>query len=254
MYATIARYYDALHSAQTADIGYVLALAGRVGGPVLECGCGTGRIALPLARAGFAVTGIDASPDMLDLAIEKLRKEKDSVRGRVHLVQADMTNFALPESHFNLAVVSFNTFLHLEGAQKQQALKTISHHLRPGGTLFIDLANPHVIIQTPNDHMLTLEQMLDDPETAEKVLVFAQNQLDLQAQTLQITWLFDRSPAGGGPVTREVVSGSYHYLYAHEVELLLADTGFTPVAFYGDYNQEAFNEDSERLLVVATRA
>ncbi len=53
---------------------------------------------------------------------------------------------------------------------------------------------------------------------------------------------------------REVVTGKYHYLYAHEVELLLVDTGFTLSGLYGDYNQQPFREDSERLLVLATRA
>ena len=254
MYETVAQYYDALHKSLTVDIGYVLALAGRVGAPVLECGCGTGRILLPLARAGFVVTGIDSSPAMLQLIRQKLRREQPEVRQQVRLILGDMTDFALPEAGFKLAVVSYNTLLHLNGMQKRQALHAIHRHLQPGGMLFLDLANPHALAQTPNDLMLSLEQVLDALKTGEQVLVFARNHLQAPAQTLQITWIYDRSPAGGGPVAREVVTSSYHYLYAHEVDLLLADTGFTPSGFYGDYRGKAFSEDSERLLVLATRA
>lgn len=251
MYQQVARYYDLLHAGLTEDIGFLLTLAGRVGGPVLELGCGTGRVLLPLARAGFAVTGVDNSPAMLALAEEKLRLAPAGVRERVQLLSGDMTNLALPQTAFQLAIVAYNTLLHLDPAGKLAALRAIRRHLAPAGQVVLDLANPLALAQTPNDRMLTLEQVLTDRETGDTVTVLASNWVDTEAQVVQITWLYDATPPAGGVLRRTVAQAAYHYLYPHQLELILHDAHFSLVAMYGNYDQTPYTEESDRLLVVA---
>lgn len=249
MYERIARYYDLTHQGLTEDIGFLVGLSGRVVGPVLELGCGSGRVLLPLARAGQQVVGLDNSPAMLARAWQKLAAEVAS--GRVRLVEGNMAHFELGEAHFGLAIVAYNTFLHLSPAEMGQALRAIRRCLRPAGQMFIDLANPFVVAQTPNDRFLTLEQLVPDPETGQTLLVMASNWLNPDEQQLKITWIYDSSDPAGGPIQRTIAQATYHYLYPHEIELLLAESGFKLLALYGDYDQSPFEEDSPRLLVLA---
>src|SRR5690606_34936599 len=118
--------------------GLVLALAAE-GGPILELGCGTGRLLIPLARAGRQVTGIDRSPAMLRLARERAQGEPHAVRRRIKLLCADMADFSLGEPRYKLALISYNTFLHLDATRAMAACRNIGRHLAPGGHLFIDV-------------------------------------------------------------------------------------------------------------------
>ncbi|MEI2607167.1 MAG: methyltransferase domain-containing protein [Candidatus Promineifilaceae bacterium] len=254
MYEQIASYYDLTHAQLVSDVGFVLALAGETRGRVLELGCGTGRLLLPLARAGYEVTGVDSSPAMLALAREKINRETEAVRGRVHLHQTDMTELGECGRDYALILIPYNTFMHLSPRQADLTLRQIRRCLRPGGRLFIDLINPFAVAQTPNDHLVTLEHLFTDPATGHTVLQFARNHLDEAQQVLQITWIYDATPPQGGPVQRQIVPVAYHYYFPHEIELLLNDAGLQMTAWYGHYNHTPFAEESERLMVVAVLA
>lgn len=251
-YDNIAAYYDALHASLNDDIGLVLSLAAK-GGPILELGCGTGRLLLPLARAGRQVMGIDRSPAMLQRAKERLQSEPETVRQRVTLLCADMVEFSLGGPRFRLAVISYNTFMHLDATRAVAACRNVRRHLAPGGHLFIDVVNPLPVEQTPNDHFLTHERTLRDVENDKLVLVFAANRLNEGRQELNITWVFDASPLQGGAVQRQVASVTYHYYFPHQLELMLEEANLDVVGIYGSYRQAPYSEDAERLLVLARR-
>ena len=256
MYDQIARYYDLTHAGLTADIPFVLALAARAQGPVLELGCGSGRLLFPLAHAGHTVVGLDNAPAMLARAQARLAAESAAVQERIQLVEADMTAFSLPDQHgrFALAILPYNTFLHLDSTQKTAALIRIQRHLALDGRLFIDLINPAAIAQTTNEHVLSLENSFTDPETGHTVLQMASSHLDDSAQILHITWIYDATPPAGGPIQRTIATAVYHYLYPHQMELLLKNTGFKLASFSGSYDHAPFHEESERLLIEAAVA
>jgi SAM-dependent methyltransferase len=252
LYEHIARYYDLIHAELTADIGLVLAMAGQVGGGVLELGCGTGRLLIPLARAGHRVVGLDNSPAMLARARTKVAAEAEVVRERVQLVEGDMKDFELGEQ-FGLVIFPYNTLLHLEPAMMEKAFRCAGRHLAAAGRVLVDIVNPLLAAQTPEDRMLTLERVMVDPETGETVVQMASSWVDQEKQVLHITWLYDASPAEGGPVRRTVVEAKYHYLYPHELELLLDAAGLRLAGLFGGYEDEVFEEGSERFVVVAKR-
>lgn len=251
MYNQIAHYYDLTHANLTADIATVLALAQEAAGPVLELGCGSGRLLLPLARAGCTVIGIDNSAAMLARARAALQSEPPDVQARVTLLQADMAEMEPGNGRFALVIIPYNTFMHLDSTQKTAALKRVRQCLVGNGRLFIDLINPFAITATPNDHALSLESRFTDPQTGHTVLQFASNHLDEMAQQLHITWIYDAAPPGGGPVHRIVAAAVYHYLFPHQIELLLHETGFKLTSLAGDYDKSSFVEESERMLVTA---
>jgi SAM-dependent methyltransferase len=253
IYRHIAPYYDLLHAGLTQDTGFVLSLAARHPGRVLELGCGTGRLLMPLARAGHHVLGLDNSLPMLELARRKLAAEQTAVQQRAGLVAADMTAFGLAPASFSFAFVPYNTFLHLDEAAALAALRAASRHLQRGGCLFLDLANPFAVAQTPEDQLLSAEKIMADPDNGNIIVVMAANRLRVASQELDISWIYDVSPASGGPVARSVVQVTYHYYFPHEVELLLEQAGLHLDALYGDYSQRNFGESAERLLVLASR-
>jgi SAM-dependent methyltransferase len=250
-YALIAPFYDLLHAGLTEDIAFALELAARHGGPILELGCGTGRILLPLAGAGYPIVGLDNSTAMLNRARQRLASEQANVRARAALVAADMTRLALAPNHFALALVPYNTFLHLEPAAAGAAVQAAARCLRPGGRLFMDLANPFAVEQAPADRLLSVEHLMTDAENL--VLALAASRLYQAMQVLKITWIFDASPASGGPVQRTVVPVTYRYYFPHEIEMLLQQGGLQMEALYGDYDGGDFDEGAERLLVIARR-
>lgn len=251
MYATIAPYYDLLHASLSEDIDFILPLAARTPGKVLEIGCGTGRLLLPLARAGKRVVGLDKSQAMLDRARRRIRAEEADVRERIHLVRADVAKLDLGEEQFGLALFSYNTFMHLPPDTAVSACRAVRRHLSPGGRLFIDVANPLLVEEASDLSALTLEGVFRDPHSGDLVTVTAANRLEEAAQILHVTWIFDASAADGGPVRRRLAQVAHHYYYLHQLELVLQESGFKMEETYGDYGGDPYDEESERLLVLA---
>ena len=96
----LAEFYDSVEPyRQRQDIGFFVDMAQRSGGPVLELGCGTGRVLIPIAKSGIEIVGLDASPQMLSACREKLLKESANVRSKVTgLVQGDSASLIYIES------------------------------------------------------------------------------------------------------------------------------------------------------------
>lgn len=137
----MARRYDRDYRAigRLADIEHYVALARQARGPVLELGCGTGRVLLPMARAGATVTGVDPSEAMRRVLLGKLSAESEDVRGRVTVLSGDFLH--LPAAGpFALVVAPFRSLQHL-GSEHERlaALRAMRAALVPGGLLAFDV-------------------------------------------------------------------------------------------------------------------
>src|SRR6516164_6598298 len=129
-YAISARHYDAAYAAiNLVDVPFYLDLAREIGGPVLEIGCGTGRVLLPIARAGVEIHGLDGSHAMLDVLKAKLQREPKEVRRRVTLHAGDM-RYARLNREFALVIMPFRPLQHMHTMEDQlAALHTARVHL-----------------------------------------------------------------------------------------------------------------------------
>jgi SAM-dependent methyltransferase len=138
-----AAYYDQTYRERTSDVAYYVACARRLGkGGVLEVGAGSGRITLPMARAGVSVVAMDLSATMLSALRDKLRAELPEVRARVEVVRGDMRQKKLGR-RFSLIICPFNTFLHLYTRRDvERFLARVREHLLPRGELCFDLSLP----------------------------------------------------------------------------------------------------------------
>lgn len=254
MYQNIARYYDLLHSELVDDIEFLLKLAETTGDPILELGCGTGRILIPFARSGHRVVGADASGEMLAIARAKLAGERPGTQSRVALRQADFTEIDLDEE-FGLAIIAYNTLMHLAPQAVAKSLATLRRHLRPEGILYIDVDNPMDVHDPGQDGLLLVDRTATDAEHDEFVVLSVSSIGDGERQIRETTWLIDVSPANGGPVKRTVAQSTLHYYFAHQLQQILQTAGFRPVGQFGDYQRRPYDADrSPRLLIVASVA
>ena len=137
-YASIADLYDdVVPYANRPDVAFFVEAAVASGGPVLELGCGTGRVLLPIARAGVEAVGLDQSASMLAVCRGRLDLEEAAVRSRVQLVEADMREFDLPR-RFALITIPFRPFQHLTSVDDQvSCLRSIHRHLADDGRLVL---------------------------------------------------------------------------------------------------------------------
>jgi SAM-dependent methyltransferase len=251
-YARLAAYYDIENADLVDDLPAYAALADRFGGPILDVGCGTGRVTFHLAQHGLRVVGVDLSPSMLKRACERAAHH-DLDPARLEWVEADVTQLALDED-FGLAVFAYNGFMHLlTQADQIAALARIRAHLKPGGGLALDLPNPVEMFQADDVSSLVVERMFADPTTGATVIQQSLASLDRATQIMHLTWVYDSVDADG-MLRRDMVPLRLRYTLAPEMRLLLDRAGLQVEGLYGDYDLNPYEEESPRLFVVATRA
>lgn len=251
-YTALARYYDAETADYTDDLEAYLSLAGRYGGPVLDVGCGTGRIAFALAGKGYPVVGVDSSPQMLQRAHARSSRG-ESGSERIRWEETDAAQFTSDE-RFGLAVFAYNGFMHLlEQGQQEALLRRVWACLKAGGCLAIDVANPVEMFRVEDTASLVVERIFTDPETGDSVIQQSVASVDRARQLMSVTWIYDRLDPEG-IVRRDVIPMTVRYTMAAEMALLLRGAGFARVDLYGDYGFTPYDEESRRLLAVAVKA
>ena len=246
-----ARFYDLDLGDLDTDLQMYEQFAARCGSPILELGCGTGRVLIPLARQGYRVTGIDASAAMLERARNKIAEE--NLTEHVTLVEQEMGELELGEQ-FNLAIAALNSFAHLHTTGDQlTALAQIRRHLNPGGLLVLDLFNPDMGRLLEPRGQVALAKVITDPGTGQRTMRFTADDVDLGRQIIHTTYIVDEID-GEGHVQRTLFPFSLRYVFRYELELLLRHAGFEIEAIYGSYDLDEFSGDSEKLIAVARRA
>lgn len=241
-YALIAGLYDhVIPYRERPDVDFYVAAAREAGGPVLELGCGTGRILIPTARAGLEIVGVDLSPRMLAVCRERLRNEAEEVQARVELVHADMRRFELGR-RFGLATLPFRPFQHLLTVEDQLAcLAQIHRHLADAGVLILDLFNPSLDFLANRAIGAELGEeppfsMPDGRRIVRRHKVVAQDRFE-QINDVEIS--YDVSYPEGRE-ERVVHAFRMRYLFRFEAEHLLARSGFLVEQLYADYDKSPY--------------
>ncbi len=241
-------YYQKTYARRLEDVRYYLTKALASDGPVLEYGCGNGRITLPIARAGVDVVGVDLSPPMLADLRERLAGEPEAVRRHVTLRRGDMRKVRL-EKRFPLVICPFNAFLHLYDRQSvEQFLARVLGHLARGGELVFDVSIPQP------------EELARRPERAYKTPRFQYpgvgpvryaERFDYEAlrQILFVSMEFTPESGAGAFVTPL----AHRQFFPQELEALLHYNGFTIASIEGDFAGSATNE-SRTLVYTARRS
>ncbi len=248
-YAAIASLYDIEHVGYDDDLDLYLNLAVATGDPILELGCGTGRLLIPLAEAGHRVTGIDLSRPMLDRA--RQFAETAGVLDRVTLQRGAMTDADLaPGGPFGLVIVAINGLLHLPTAAAQrEAFAAARRALDPRGQLVIDVLNPTPDTLRGFDQSLVHEGTWHDA-AGDRVDKFAARRLSAARQTIETELWYERI-GPEGVVRRTTTSYQLRYVYRAELDLMLELAGFAEWQVYGSYDLDPYDDGADRIVVTA---
>ena len=250
----LARLYDLDLLDDPGDLDLYLALAERAGGPVLELATGSGRLAVPLAEAGFEVTGVDLDPAMLARARARAAEAGPDVEARLTWLEADLIGLHLPDAgRFGLAVIALNSLLILrDRAAQRAAMRTMAEHLAPGGLAIVDVWLPDAIELARFDGRIHLEWPRLDPATGEIVTKTASAQHDPAAGTVTLHALFEAAKQGQ-PTRRWVRRDRFRLVSVDELRAFAEDAGLTVERIAGDLDLGPLGPDSERAVLIAVR-
>jgi SAM-dependent methyltransferase len=246
-----ARYYDADYREYMDDVDLILTLAAETGDPILELGCGTGRLLAPLVVQGHTVTGIDISSALLAVAREKLAQL--DYASKVQLVQADMRSYDLPRQDFGFAFCTSNTLMHLTRAEHQlQALRNTYRHLRRGATLLLDFFNPDVFRLAQIDGMQEFADRWVDETTGAQVIKWVVRTVDWAQQLQETVFIYEETLPDGGS-RRTTCPFTLRFLWRHEAELMLQAAGFAVEHVWGDFEGDEYDAASDHLILLARK-
>lgn len=247
-YAADARYYDLLHEGYEDDIGLWQSFAGRTDRPVLEVGCGTGRVAVPLALAGASVVGLDPSPAML----ERARERDASCAAGVDWREDGLPGADLEPERYGLVLIANDTFLYAADGDDQVAwLRACARAMHFNATLIVDLPGPALWLDPATDSqplVLASERLADGSWL--QITHLRQDDLATQRRRLVATY---ETVAPDGIVTRTNSEHRLRYVYRFEMEYLLGAAGLALLDVYGDFELGPLTNASERMIVTARR-
>ncbi len=246
-----ARFYDDDYRAYEDDLGLILEMAADAGGPVVELGCGTGRVLMPLADAGVAATGVDISPALLQVARNKLAVA--GLAARVTFVEADLRHPNLPEGSFALAICTSNTLMHLiTAADQEAALRAALHLLRPDGLLMLDLFNPDLARLLEVNGLMELADRWTDETTGAEVTKWSVRSVDIAEQIQETLFIYEETLPSGA-VRRTNCPFTLRFLWRSEGELMLRAAGFVVEEVWGEFDGTPYDGLSDHLIFIARR-
>ncbi|HTP68163.1 MAG TPA: class I SAM-dependent methyltransferase [Dongiaceae bacterium] len=249
----IAEYYDSspILTMRTQDVAFYCKAARQYGDPVLELGCGTGRVTLAIAEAGYRIVGLDISEKMLERAAEKLGVLPLETQERVQLVQGDMTCFEL-DGKFRLIIIPFRPFQHLLEVEDQiRCLECARKHLAHEGRLIVDFFQTDA--ERMHDPKYLRESLLTEYELPGGRHVALSERVAAYHRALQrndVEMIFDVTHRDGRK-EHLVMAWTLRYFFRYEVAHLLARCGFQLEATYGDFAGAELRDDSPEMIFVA---
>lgn len=233
--------YDALYDAFTEDIPFYAALAREAGGPVCELACGSGRVTVPLGKAGIEVIGIDASPQMLSAAEARAHSARLPA-GRVVFAEGDMRS-PLQDGRFSLVIIPLHSLSHLlENSDVYACLNGAHAALRPGGRLAFAIHNPDPrSLAREADDVVRIHHDLDS------VAVYESTNYDAERQILNLSWYVEAA--------EETKRFDYalRMFFPQEIRTIAEYCGFTWEARYGWYDGTPFTPESGTQIIVLRR-
>ena len=244
-------YYDLFFTGLKGDVAFYVEEARKAGSPVLELGCGTGRLLIPIAESGVEIVGLDASKDMLSVIRREISALDEQVQSQIEIVEGDMTGFSLGRQ-FSLIMIPCRAFLHLLTPEEQRAaLLCIREHLADDGKLIMNVFDPRldVLLDDPNAPGRT-EEMID-PKSGNRVTMRCSAVHDLQRQVLEADFAFEEFDSEGKRISRVHAPLTLRWIYRWEMQYLLELCGFTVEALHGDFERGPFRYGEEQIWVAS---
>ena len=257
LYTVSAKYYDEAYATleDLRDLQFYLGMARHTGGPVLELGCGTGRVLVPIAQQGFRIDGVDSSRAMLDELQQKLAREPRSIGELAAISLGDLRSYR-SERKYALVIIPFRPLQHMYTVEDQlAALKTAAFHLASGGLLAFDVFYPRFesLVAGVGEERLELEwARKNDPATIIRRYLRKES-VDKINQNFSAQFIY-RTYREGRLIKEETapLKMSY-YTYPHLRALFLL-AGLEIVEEYRSCEKAPLDNDSKEMVFVLQRS
>lgn len=241
-------YYDHRYRRRRQDVAHYVALAKRSGGPVLELGVGTGRIAFAIAKAGIAVVGIDQMPPMLERARERMQRLPKRAQKLITLEAGDLKTLQLG-SRFPLVTAPFNVLMHLYSqADIDGALSTVRSHLEPGGHFALDVLLPDTGALARDPTRIYRSRPIKHPRDGRRYTYAEAFYYDPVSQVQQISTVLE---AVDDPTQQHMSQLCHRQFFPQELRAHLHCGGFEVLHHGGDFEGGPLHPLSESQVLVA---
>ena len=247
-----AEWYDLFYSTESsAEVDFYIGLMRDAVGPVLEIGVGTGRIAIPAAKEGAEVVGVDFSAEMLAAAERKARAAAP-LPGGLTLIQADMRSLELGRKDFALVTIPARTLLLATTHEDQRrTLCCAARHLRPGGRLAFNVFNPtEDLIYDESDEPILIGKV-KDPATGKRFRLTGVNRFDNEAQVNHGTQIAEELDGRGRVKRRVELQVKLRYLRPYEAMALLEEVGLDLEDVSGGFDGSPLTNESDEMVFQA---
>jgi SAM-dependent methyltransferase len=233
--------YDLQHEGDPvleAEREMLLEEIARADGPVLDLGCGTGRILIPALERGADIAGCDGSAAFL----QRLR-EKGSERGvQPRVWQGDLRMLGVDDEQYALAFAAFRTFEHLWEENAQEAmLREAWRALVPGGRLLVNVANPDPMdLEAAVGQKVLLRDDLTDPRSGRRIVWWGASRIDGETGILQESSVYDFLEADGRIAESYYFDFRMRWIPYEEMVNLAESAGFEVANCWGGFTQEPY--------------
>jgi len=224
--------------------------------PILEIGCGHGRVTLPLIAAGRVLVGVDKDSESLSYLRTYLGGIDDETRKRISLIEADILDYQ-PKTSFGVVIIPCNTYSTFCPEDRPRLLRKVYSWLKEDGVLIASLPNPQQtkeifsgLHENERNDEPDLEKVITHPETDFPVQV--SSRLRATRDSLFWDWIYDHLHPNG-QVERFVVTVEHFPRSTVEVLAELEEGGFSDVLCQGDYSGEQFKDSSPYLILICRK-
>jgi SAM-dependent methyltransferase len=242
------RYYDQAYRRRRHDVRFYTGLATESGGPVLELGVGTARVALAIAKAGIDVVGVEPMSPMLEQAHQRLDRLPRAARDRVELRQGDLERLRLRRK-FPLVIAPFNVWMHLYTREEiERGFATVHHHLEAGGRFAFDVLLPDPVSMARDPSKRYRGGEVPHPRDGVRYRYSEYFSYDPLAQIETVVMDFEH------PETKEqsfCTPLTQRQFFPAELEALLHYNGFDLESLTGDFDGEPITAASESQVLIA---
>jgi SAM-dependent methyltransferase len=250
--------YDREHLGDEEDIGFYLSLSRRLAPrKLLELGCGTGRITLPLAQLGFDVVGLDNQPEMLQKAEERRLQTSPEIRQRLQFIEGDMRTWSAGTA-FDLILIPASSITHVLSLEDQLAVwKTCHDNLRAGGRLLVEATMPNMAsfadsFSVPPRAPVEIDIDNINESDGTRLIRRKTTRYLSHEQRAQIRFMYEKYQDGRG-VETFLDDFESHVFFPRELRLLFIHTGYEVEVTLGDYVGRALKADSRVMIMIGRR-
>lgn len=241
---SIAKHYDQIFSYWKKDIHFWVKLSKTIKSPILELCCGTGRLTIPMVKAGAKIVGLDISEELIKRAKIKV---PDKLKDRVVFLRGDANSFIIPGIKFEAIIMPWG-FVPISNDLFKQPITSIKAHLATKGVFIVDIENNQN--HKKNWCFLKSREVIRDDERNETLYRFAYNRGNAGLEIGRIVYIL-LVISDNGKVKRYLTTRVYKHFSKNDLELMLIQNGFYIEKIYGDYEFNSWRPDSERAIFVA---